>query len=90
MVGALACGLAYSGTRNLGLTCASEVVGTGILGGLAAWPIATLFLNKQAAVYAFVGPFLISTTAGALIAGAVLFALKRSGGLAVMQDLVRR
>ncbi|MCI7474112.1 MAG: energy coupling factor transporter S component ThiW [Clostridiales bacterium] len=90
MVGALVCGLTYWGTRNLGATCVGEVFGTGILGGLAAWPIATLILGQSVAAYAYMGPFLISTVGGAIIAGAVLFALKRSGGLDVMQTLVRR
>ena len=90
MVGALVCGLTYWGTRNLGATCVGEVFGTGILGGLAAWPIATLILGQGVAVYGYMGPFLISTVGGSIIAGAVLFALKRSGGLDVMQTLVRR
>lgn len=90
MVGALVCGLTYWGTHNLGATCVGEVFGTGILGGLAAWPIATLILGQSVAVYGYMGPFLISTVGGSIIAGAVLFALKRSGGLDVMQTLVRR
>ena len=90
MVGALVCGLTYWGTRNLGVTCVGEVFGTGILGGLAAWPIATLILGQTAAVYGYMGPFLISTIGGSIIAGVVLFALKRSGGLDVMQTVVRR
>lgn len=90
MVGALVCGLTYWGTRNLGATCVGEVIGTGILGGLAAWPIATLILGQTAAVYAYIGPFLVSTVGGSIIAGVVLFALKRSGGLGVMQTLVER
>ena len=90
MVGALVCGLTYWGTRNLGATCVGEVFGTGILGGLAAWPIATLILGQTAAVYAYMGPFLISTIGGSIIAGAMLFALKRSGGLAAMQTMVKR
>ena len=90
MVGALVCGLTYWGTRNLGATCVGEGFGTGILGGLAAWPIATLILGQSVAVYGYMGPFLISTVGGSIIAGAVLFALKRSGGLDVMQTLVRR
>lgn len=90
MVGALLCGLTYWGTRNLGATCVGEVFGTGILGGLAAWPIATLILGQTAAVYAYMGPFLISTIGGSIIAGVVLFALKRSGGLDMMQTVVRR
>ena len=90
MVGALVCGLTYWGTRNLGATCVGEVFGTGILGGLAAWPIANLILGQGVAGWAYMGPLLISTVGGSVIAGAVLFALKRSGGLDVMQTLVRR
>ena len=90
MVGALVCGLTYAGTRNLGATCVGEVIGTGILGGLAAWPIATMLLGQTAAVYGYIGPFLVSTVGGSIIAGVVLFALKRSGGLDVMQTVVRR
>ena len=90
MVGALVCGLTYWGTRNLGATCVGEVFGTGILGGLAAWPIANLILGQGVAAWAYMGPFLISTVGGSVSAGAVLFALKRSGGLDVMQTLVRR
>ena len=90
MVGALVCGLTYWGTRNLGAACVGEVFGTGILGGLSAWPIATLILGQSVAAWAYMGPFLISTVGGSVIAGAVLFALKRSGGLDVMQTLVRR
>lgn len=90
MVGALLCGMVYAKSQNLGATCVGEVLGTGILGGLAAWPIATLILGQTAAVYAYMAPFLISTVGGAVIAGVVIFALKRSGGLVAMQTLVRQ
>ena len=90
MVGALLCGLMYAKTNSLSAACVGEVFGTGILGGLAAWPISTLILGQTAAVYAYMGPFLISTIGGSIIAGAMLFALKRSGGLAAMQTMVKR
>ena len=88
MVGALLCGLMYHTTRSLRATCGAEVFGTGVLGGLAAWPVAVFLLGKTAAVYAYIGPFLVSTAGGAIIAGAVLFALKRSGGLNAMQAVM--
>ena len=88
MVGALLCGLMYHKTRSLLATCGAEVFGTGVLGGLAAWPVAVFLLGKPAAVYAYIGPFLVSTAGGAIIAGAVLFALKRSGGLNAMQAVM--
>ena len=88
MVGALLCGPMYHKTRSLLATCGAEVFGTGVLGGLAAWPVAVFLLGKTAAVYAYIGPFLVSTAGGAIIAGAVLFALKRSGGLNAMQAVM--
>ncbi len=88
MVGALLCGLMYHKTRSLLATCGAEVFGTGVLGGLAAWPVAVFLLGKTAAVYAYIGPFLVSTAGGAIIAGVVLFALKRSGGLNAMQAVM--
>ena len=90
MVGALLCGLMYHKPRSLLATCGAEVFGTGVLGGLAAWPVAVLLLGKAAAVYAYIWPFLVSTAGGAVIAGAVLFALKRSGGLRTMQAAMER
>ena len=45
MCGALVCGLLYQKTGKLLPTVLGEVVGTGILGGLMAWPIAVLFIG---------------------------------------------
>lgn len=88
MCGALLCGLAYWKTKNLPVTLTAEVVGTSILGGLAAYPIAIAFLGAdagQVAYYAYIVPFLISTAAGAVLAGALTLALQRSGALKSMQ-----
>ena len=87
MVGALLCGLMYHKTRNLLLTCIAEVFGTGVLGGLCAWPVAILFMGQSAgevAFYAYIIPFLVSTAVGSLIAGLCLAALKRTGALGQM------
>lgn len=88
MVGALCCGIVYHKTQNLPLTLLAEVIGTGVLGGLCAWPMAILFLGKAAgdvAFYAYILPFLVSTLGGSLIAGVLLGALKKSGALGQMQ-----
>ena len=45
MVGALCCGLVFRLTRKLSLTCVAEALGTGILGGLAAYPVAKLLMG---------------------------------------------
>ena len=85
MFGALLCGLFYAKFPRLIPTCIAEVAGTSILGGLAAYPIALLFLGQSAAevaFYAYMLPFFISTAVGALIAGTILLTLEHTGVLA--------
>ena len=84
MCGALLCGLVYQGTRKIIPTLVGEVFGTGIIGGLLAYPIAVAFMSVVAgsvAFYAYIVPFLISTVVGSLIAGALLLSLQRTGVL---------
>ena len=86
MLGALLCGIAFWKSRNIPLTLLAEVFGTGILGGLCAYPIAILFMGMQAgeiAFYAYVIPFLVSTVGGAVISALLLGALKNTGVLRV-------
>ena len=44
MCGALLCGLVYDRFCNLIPTLCAEVFGTGIIGGLLAWPVAVLLM----------------------------------------------
>ena len=86
MLGALLCGIAFWKSRNIPVTLLAEVFGTGILGGLCAYPIAILFMGMQAgeiAFYAYVIPFLVSTVGGAVISAVLLGALKNTGVLRV-------
>lgn len=88
MCGALLCGLVFARTRNLPATLCAEVFGTGILGGLLAYPVATLLMGVNAAsiaFYIYMIPFLISTVGGSALAGVLIFALKRSGALSSMR-----
>ena len=89
MLGALLCGLVYSKARSLVPTLFAEVAGTGILGGLTAYPVAVLLMGVPAAglaFYAYIVPFLISTVSGSLIAGLVLFALEKNQALKIIQE----
>ena len=82
MVGALCCGLMYRLTRKLGVTCAAEALGTGILGGLLAYPVADLLMKLAPAGWTvYMIPFLISTVAGSIIAYALMKVLQKSGVL---------
>lgn len=89
MWGALLAGIVYHRTGSLILTLIAEVFGTGILGGLTAYPLAILVLGKtagQIAFYTYVVPFLISTIGGSLLAGILLFTLRRTGALRNLQQ----
>ena len=80
MIGALCCGLTYKFTKKLELTCIAEALGTGILGGLCAYPVATLFMGIGGiAVTAYIVPFLISTVAGSILAYILIKMLEKSG-----------
>lgn len=60
-----------------------------MLGGLCAYPVAILLMGQSAsqiAYYAYIIPFLISTGAGAIISGAVIYSLKRAGVLQSMAE----
>ena len=88
MFGALLCGLAYAGTSSLPLTLVAEVFGTSVLGGLCAYPVAILLMGQSAgeiAFYAYIVPFLISTAAGSVLSGGILYALRGTGTLGRMQ-----
>lgn len=88
MFGALFCGIAYNRTKNTWLTYIVEVTGTGIVGGLCAYPVAVLLMGKDAgsiAFYAYVIPFLISTVGGSIISALIIEALKKTGTLKEIQ-----
>ena len=84
MCGALLCGVVFWKWKKLIPTLVAEVFGTGVIGGLLAYPVAILFMNVDASSVAFTAyiiPFLISTVAGSVLAGALIFALKASKAL---------
>lgn len=68
MIGALLAGILYQKTNKVPLAILGEIFGTGILGGLVAFPIAYLIMGKKVAALFFVTPFLISTIGGSIIA----------------------
>ena len=82
MCGALLCGLAYQKGKRVYAAVLGEIIGTGIIGGLLAYPVAIAFMGVDAgavAFYAYVVPFLVSTIAGACISGVVIAYLARMG-----------
>ncbi len=73
MCGALLAGIFYQRRKTLAAACMGEVIGTGLLGGLLAYPLAVWILgNESAALFTFVFPFLVSTLGGTFAAAVVL------------------
>jgi len=84
MCGAFLCGLVYRYLKKIVPTALAEIFGTGIIGGLLAYPIAVAFMSVAAgsiAFYAYIVPFLISTIVGSVIAALIVLSLERTGVL---------
>ncbi len=77
MIGALCCGIAYKLTKKISITCISEAFGTGILGGIAAYPVAKLMMGLQPeGMFIYIIPFLVSTVVGSILAFILISSLK--------------
>lgn len=86
MVGAFCCGMVYAATRKLALTCGAEAFGTGVLGGIAAYPVAKFLMGiAPAGMFVYVVPFLVSTVVGSILAFVLIAVLEKSGVLAPMR-----
>lgn len=68
MIGAAVAGFLYQKFRSEKFALAGELIGTGILGALAAYPIAKLLMGSSSAVFFFIIPFSLSSAAGAVTA----------------------
>lgn len=68
MIGALLAGLLYKKFKRVELALVGEIIGTGIIGALVAFPIAAFMLGKEVALFTYIVPFSISCIGGAIIA----------------------
>lgn len=81
MCGALLCSMLYKYTKRFEMAYIGELIGTGILGAILSYPIATIFLEKEAALFGFVIPFGLSSFAGVTIAIVIIMSMKKTGVL---------
>lgn len=87
MCGALLSGLLYRYGKKLIFAYVGEVAGTGLIGGMLAYPVAAFLMgNSQAALFTFVVPFLISTCGGTVIAIVVMAAFVKAGLVQKFQE----
>ena len=91
MCGALLAGLLYKQFKVLPAAWIGEVFGTAVIGGILAYPIASMVMgNPNAALFTFVVPFLISTAGGTLIAAAITLALQSRGVIGRLRGQVEQ
>lgn len=90
MVGAYIGAVMYRQTKKLAAAYVGEVIGTGILGGLLCYPVAVLLMGKEAALFAYVLPFLMSTMCGTAMAVVLIGALYKSGALTYLSQLLAK
>ena len=89
MCGVLLAGMLYRVFKKLPLAYIGELVGTGIIGGMLAYPIALLIMgNKTAALFTFVVPFLISSSVGTIIAIVITVTFAKTGLLKKFQSML--
>ncbi|MBP3874522.1 MAG: energy coupling factor transporter S component ThiW [Lachnospiraceae bacterium] len=89
MCGALLSGILYRKFKALPAAWIGEIFGTAVIGGMLAYPIASLIMgNANAALFTFVVPFLISTAGGTLIAAVITLALQSRGVIAKLREQV--
>jgi energy coupling factor transporter S component ThiW len=72
MVGALLASFLFLKTKKIFFAFCGEVIGTGILGAILCYPIATLLLGQKATLFGFIPLFIFSSFAGALLGFVIL------------------
>ena len=78
MCGAFLCGMLYKyAGRHLPLAYAGELFGTSVIGGILCYPVATLLMGSEAAVFGFVLPFFVSSLGGTILAVFLVTAAKK-------------
>lgn len=90
MVGAFLCGVLYQYTGKLTAAYIGEIVGTGIIGGILCYPVATFLMGKEAAIFGYIVPFLMSTCCGTAIAIFLIGALYKSGAFKYLNQIIAR
>lgn len=84
IIGALLAAILFKKTNKLFMAFFGEVVGTGIFGAIACYPISILLLGKQATLFGFIPLFIFSALGGALIGLLVLAVFMKNSAVARM------
>lgn len=72
MVGVFLAALLYKKFKKIELAVIGEVIGTGIIGALLAYPVAAVLLGREVALFVYIVPFSLSSIIGSVIAYIIL------------------
>ena len=72
MVGVFLAALLYKKFKKIELAVVGEVIGTGIIGALLAYPVAAVLLGREVALFVYIVPFSLSSIIGSIIAYIIL------------------
>lgn len=86
MIGAFLAAYLFSKTKKLSMALTGEVVGTGILGAIACYPLATVFMGQDAALFGFVPSFIFSSIAGAIFGFVILNIVMKNSAIKMFQE----
>jgi energy coupling factor transporter S component ThiW len=76
MIGAFLAAYLYKASRKNAFAALGESIGSGIIGALFAVPFAYIFMGSSVGALAFIPPFIVSSTTGAIIGMFVVSRLK--------------
>ena len=72
MVGVFLSGLLYKKFKKIEVAVIGEVIGTGIIGALLAYPLAAFVLGREVAMFVYIVPFSLSSFIGSFLAYIIL------------------
>jgi len=86
MIGAFLAAYLYKKTKKLSFALLGEIIGTGVLGALACYPLATLLLGQEAALFGFIPSFIFSSFAGSVIGFVMLRIMLKNTAIRAYQQ----
>lgn len=89
MAGAFLAGILFQKFGKLPAAYIGEIIGTGIIGALISSPMTVLLLGKEAAVFMYVVPFIMSSALGTAIAILLTGALCKTKAMGYIKQILR-
>jgi len=78
MFGAFLAGIFYKEFKKIYAAAAGEIIGTGIIGSLVAFPISKVLLGSEVGAFFFIPPFILSSFVGTVLGILVIKFLRKT------------